>query len=273
MRTGDVIKWTPNATGILARPVDGVADPSYTNPLVDDTGLPIPPSWLAQAFTSVPSSDAYLRTGRSSAEALSQFVSNAGASLQTMERIMDFGGGAGRVLRAIHADSDAELVCYDLHQPSIEWCRTHMPFGRWHDGHETPPLNEATGTFDLIYAASVLTHLNEVQQDAWLWEWHRLLRPGGLLIPTFRSEDFVSRVISPDNAEYAARVRAGLRDGGGFTYISNDAWEGVFPGFYSDAYHTSEYVRTHWGEFFEVVDIVLNGSVAGRQDVAVLRKN
>ncbi len=43
------------------------------------------------------------------------------------------------------------------------------------------------GSFDLIWAVSVFTHLAETW-SAWLLELHRVLKPGGILLATFMGE-------------------------------------------------------------------------------------
>jgi 2-polyprenyl-3-methyl-5-hydroxy-6-metoxy-1,4-benzoquinol methylase len=45
-----------------------------------------------------------------------------------------------------------------------------------------PPIQERDASFDFIYAISVLTHLTEAHQKAWLEELNRLLAPDGRLV-------------------------------------------------------------------------------------------
>lgn len=44
-----------------------------------------------------------------------------------------------------------------------------------------------------MYSVSALTHLTQVQEIAWLDEWHRLLKDCGPVIATFRGEDWVEQ--------------------------------------------------------------------------------
>lgn len=267
-----VIKWAVSDGALHASEIDGRNDPSYTDPTLDEHGMPIPPSWLVQAFTSVPSSVQFLRGGEKSAEALERLVSSGGTTLKDCQRILDFGGGVGRILRAVQRRTSADLVCYDLHEPSIDWARTHMPFGRWEHGQEFPSINEPDESFDLIYAASVLTHLDEHLQDAWLLEWKRLLKPGGLLVVTFRGEDYIKDVLRTKSEDYADQIGSDCEAGGGFAFVNHDAWAGIFPEYYADAYHLTPYVKSHWGSYVEVISIVSAAGLAGQQDAAVLRK-
>lgn len=51
-----------------------------------------------------------------------------------------------------------------------------------------PPTPYVSGSFDLIYALSVFSHLDEPLQRDWLAEFRRLLRPGGLLVLSLLGE-------------------------------------------------------------------------------------
>jgi SAM-dependent methyltransferase len=135
-----------------------------------------------------------------------------------------------------------------------------------------PPLKEENDSFDLIYAISVLTHLNETHQDLWLAEWKRLLKPGGVLIATFRSEEFLKQFIQPRSPEYADKLLGAL-SANGFAHVTDEGWAGVFPNFYNDSFHTPDYVKARWGRELDVVGIYPPAVFPGsRQDVAVLRK-
>ena len=54
-----------------------------------------------------------------------------------------------------------------------------------------PPTDYADGTFDLIYAYSVFSHLSEQACRAWMAEFHRILKPGGVVGLTTRHHSVV----------------------------------------------------------------------------------
>jgi SAM-dependent methyltransferase len=264
----ELIDGTVRVTG-----VDGRQHESYRQPMADSDGVPVPPSFLSQAFTMTPSALNYLNGGAQAAQMILDLVNAAGNRLTSASRILDFGCGAGRVSRALRKTTGADVVGYDLYAPAIDWCRDHMPYGRWEHGVEEPPLGEPDASFDLIFAISVLTHLNEHYQDLWLAEWRRLTKPGGLVVATFKSEHFLDNVIRPRSAEYADNVARQLA-ATGFAYIVDEGWAGVFPEYYRDSFHTIDYVKSRWGREFEVVAIHPSCTLAGtRQDTAVLRKS
>jgi SAM-dependent methyltransferase len=62
---------------------------------------------------------------------------------------------------------------------------------RWCSFHLIDPLPPTAGPFDLIYLYSVFSHLPEEMHWALPNEFHRLLAPGGLLIATTWSRDYM----------------------------------------------------------------------------------
>ncbi len=275
MSPGDVAAFELVDQSLRVTRIDGREHESYRQPKADDNGVPIPPSWLTQAFTLKPNSLSYLDKGANTAKMVVELLAEAGVTLTASSCVLDFGCGAGRVARALRKETATDIVGYDLHTAAIDWCRAHMPYGRWEHGKQTPPLDEQSGSFDLIMAFSVLTHLDEHHQDLWLAEWRRLLKSNGIAIVTFRSEHFLEKIMKPERpaaAEYVTKLSDQLA-AGGFAYVTDDGWAGVFPEYYQDAYHSIEYVKTRWGRDFNIVAIHPANTLSGsRQDVAVLRK-
>jgi SAM-dependent methyltransferase len=159
------------------------------------------------------------------------------------KRVLDFGCGAGRVLRHFLPEAgEAEFWGSEIDEPSVRWIQQHLSqsFHVVHHG-ESPPLSAPSGHFDLIYAMSVFTHITD-EWSAWLLELHRLLAPDGLLLATFLGPD----MIAPLQGERWSDDRIGLNvtrcgtswaDGGPNTFIS--PW----------------WLRAHWGRAFEIVRI------------------
>jgi SAM-dependent methyltransferase len=97
-------------------------------------------------------------------------------------RVLDFGCGYGRHLRLMSyfIDPDRLYGC-DAWPPSIERCRRDHVFGHLAVSDPLPSHLPFSGTFDLIYAFSVFTHLSldALRQNLRLLR--DRLRPGGLL--------------------------------------------------------------------------------------------
>jgi SAM-dependent methyltransferase len=159
------------------------------------------------------------------------------------KRVLDFGCGAGRTLRHFVAEAEgAELWGADQDAASIEWMQANLspPLNAWRCSHG-PPIGLPLGSFDLIWAISVFTHLT-VGSIPWLLELHRLLKDDGLLIATYYgrwNSDFLAE-------EPWEEDRIGMNvlhhnvdwDHGGPVVLMSEWW-----------------VREHWGRAFEVLEI------------------
>lgn len=160
------------------------------------------------------------------------------------KRVLDFGCGAGRTVRHFLRDAaQAELWGSDIDGPSIAWLRQNLspPLHVTQNGSE-PPIGFEYGTFDLIWALSVFTHLTD-NSLPWLLELHKLLKPGGLLIATYmgrwNGEVFTHEPWDDDQVGMTVlRHHQGWEEGGPMVLMS-DWW-----------------VRAHWGRAFEIVEVL-----------------
>jgi SAM-dependent methyltransferase len=159
------------------------------------------------------------------------------------KRVLDFGCGAGRTLRHFLPEAEeADFWGTDIDQASIEWMQANLcpPLHAWH-GHHAPPLGLEHDSFDLIWAVSVFTHLTS-NSTPWLLELHKLLKPGGLLIPTYMGSG-ICELVAGEPWDDDRHGRTTLRhtapwDEGGPAVLISDWW-----------------MREHWGRAFEVVDV------------------
>src|SRR5215211_5714312 len=180
--------------------------------------------------------------------------------------VMDFGCGCGRVARALPKYLDCEMFGCDITAAAVEWCEQNLS-GSYLMSTEHPPLPLDDACFDALYAVSVLTHLDEAHQNAWLAEWRRLVRPGGVLLVTYRGEGYLASR-QPANREQVEH----MWEGSGFVFPETDHWRGVFPEYYGGAYHAHAYVSEHWGRFFAVIEQRPPTQTPLPQDLAVMRR-
>jgi SAM-dependent methyltransferase len=177
-------------------------------------------------------------------------------------RVLDFGCGAGRVLRQFASEAEvAEFWGCDIDSLSIEWINENLnpPFHAV-ACDEAPGLPFEDGHFSLIYAISVFTHLTEhaTGWPGWLVELRRVLADNGILILSFLGEQMMLALINEewDDSQIgfnALRHGTSWDDGGPLTFISQ--W----------------WIREHWGRAFEIV--YLNRPESPRShEIAVLRK-
>ncbi len=161
------------------------------------------------------------------------------------KRVLDFGCGAGRTLRQFLGEAQADGAEFwgaDIDRPSIEWLQEALspPLHPW-AGAVFPPLGLEYGSFDLIYAISVFTHLTD-GSIPWLLELHRLLKPGGLLIATYIGQwnyEIITGQPWDDSRVGMNALRHTLSwDLGGPVVLMSDWW-----------------VREHWGRAFDLIDL------------------
>jgi SAM-dependent methyltransferase len=155
--------------------------PAYTAPTDFNpvSPLPVPPSDLWVGYGS--SAAEYLESGRQDVEKMRQILEQSGAPIDKAERILEFGCAAGRMIRWLSDLAPThEIWGVDIWASGILWCKEHL--GALHFATTTisPHLPFEDHYFDLAYAGSIFTHIEDLT-DAWFLELRRILRPGGKL--------------------------------------------------------------------------------------------
>lgn len=241
----------------------GAEVPARRVTVADGSVLPLPPVGLAARVGVTADADPmqfYLDEGRR-LRALIEDLLPPGWRW-TGKRVLDFGCGAGRVLRHFVAEAElGEFWGCDIDGPSIDWAASHLspPF-RFFRNELTPPLALESQTLDLIWAMSVFTHIGDTWAD-WLLELHRLVAPGGLLIASFLGEGIWEALMQSPYDEDEIGMAVSRR------------WEGAS----AWVFHSEWWLREHWGRAFDVERVVRPPrSSAGKPEVThsyiVLRK-
>jgi SAM-dependent methyltransferase len=210
----------------------------------------LPPAELRYRVSSTPDAQDFVKVGKRCAADIQNALWQVGREPGSFTRILDFGCGCGRTL--IHLTElapAAQIDGIDIDSRAIQWCKQHLQFACFKLSNETPPIDYAADTFDLIYAISVFTHLDEDYQFRWLKELRRVAKPGAILLLTVDSS-----LVGDKNFVFQRSYE-----------------EGLFPAWYQNAYHSREYVLTNFGKHFEVLDYFPQAMNA-HQDVVVLQK-
>ncbi|MFZ2237652.1 MAG: class I SAM-dependent methyltransferase, partial [Dokdonella sp.] len=105
--------------------------------------------------------------------------------VENVKSLLDFGCGSGRVgnfLLSLWPDI-AYSGC-DIDAEAVAWCNQNLREGAFKPMDMQPPLPYPDASFDVVVAVSVMTHLTRAEQHKWLAEVRRVIRPGGLFLPS-----------------------------------------------------------------------------------------
>ena len=157
-------------------------------------GLAVPGPLLRQSSAGTADLRWFLEGGRLARQSIEEGLRAAGVELRSIGAMLDLGCGCGRVLRQWAELRGLEIHGTDYNRRAVAWCRRNLPFARIGRNGLRPPLSYADGSFDLVYALSVFTHLTEPGQRAWMAELHRVLRPGGHLLLTTHGRAYLDQL-------------------------------------------------------------------------------
>lgn len=152
----------------------------------DSFELPVPTEDLIGLSTGGQNASVFLKTGAADVDFVIAAAGAVGLDLSRgKSKVLDWGCGSGRLARHWQSERQAvELFGCDISDVSIQWCQDNLPFGTFSICDVKPPLSYPDGHFDLVYAISVLTHLNFESHYLWMHELWRILKPNGVAVLT-----------------------------------------------------------------------------------------
>jgi len=143
------------------------------------------------SFTALPPDTLLYETGKQDYAAYFQSGQEAAAEIKSLcklfsnssiHSILDWGCGVGRVTRYLPTYfPEAHIVGADANPNCIEWLQNNIPDIQWILSNATDRGENLIGSYDLIIALSVLTHLPANEQANWLNKLNSLLNPQGLV--------------------------------------------------------------------------------------------
>lgn len=220
---------------------------------VDECGLPIPPEELRAGLDK--SVDRYLSNGRTIVLKMREIVEASGFSLGSGGGILDFGCGSGRLIRCLWDLSRTwEIWGVDISAEHILWCQRYLspPF-RFAATTTLPHLPFEDGSFDLIYAGSVFTHISDLV-EMWVLELKRILRPRGKLYVTVHDQHTIEMLLKRPEfwltgllRSFLARSPLKLEETSMFS-IGRSPLE-------AQVFYDIDYLREQWSRFLTVVSV------------------
>lgn len=247
----------------------------------DSGGIPLPPPLLRYRVHGALDRQSFLVHGLKCASDLRGALSLVNRELYSFDNVLDFGCGGARILRWFHDHPQScRLYGTDVDAEAIAWCRRAIGFAQFAVNDPLPPLPFPSRTFDLIYAASVFTHLDEDFQFAWLEELQRVTKPKATLILTTHGS-YALEEARQMLATHGGYVQSELSSEDLLTLCQKGFLFKVLetgrlkldglPDYYQCTYHTKQYVTSTWSRFFRIRHYVERG-LDDRQDLVVLEK-
>ena len=225
----------------------------------------VPPARLRHRVHGGLDKNSFLALGNTLASDIKELCRLSGRDLYEFDNVLDFGCGSGRVIRNFQ---DAPLSCKlygtDIDKDLVTWCANNLSNIQWQVNGYQPPMNYADNSFDLIYAISVFTHLDEKFQDSWLKELQRIAKPEATIILSVHG-DFCINLLPESRQKEVRRKGFGYMEGAtGWLKLDK------LPDFYQTSFHTENYIREHWSNYFDITDYVARG-INNHQDVVILK--
>jgi SAM-dependent methyltransferase len=242
---------------------------SYTLDLVvEDLKFKLPPSDIG-ARIGVTNLIHYMMFGRSIFHGFEKaLMKNFGKSFTAFSTIVDWGCGSARVARHVLASLEqrSKLIGFDIDGAAVEWA--NMNVGPYFKACKvSPPLDQATGSVDLVYAYSVFTHLAAHDLTISVKETARILKPAGVGLFTVLSD----RAMIALQCGLSRLDLEAWRECGIFDSMKNTDLDAI----QADDYYRNVWVRRYYIErvfkgLFEIVDFI--GSFHFYQDLVVVRR-
>lgn len=203
-----------------------------------------------------------------------------GLSLNGFFSILDFGCGRGRHSKHLCSlATQAKLYGCDIDNIALGEAQRQCPRAEFSSIGVLPPLDYDDGQFDLIFSFAVFTQLSETGHQAWLKELARILKPGGVMIHTTHSYEYLRRVamFSPEYlAKYQIQqpIEEFIASNQGYYYIPY----GPATPDYGLAIISKEYATANWPKFtglplVDYVEAAIESYPEGCHDMVMLAKD
>lgn len=202
-----------------------------------------------------------------------------GLSLDRFSSILDFGCGRGRHSEHLcYLANEAKIYGCDVDATALGEARRLCPRAEFSSINILPPLEYDNEQFDLIFSFSVFTQLSEPTHQAWLKELARTLKPGGVMIHTTHSYEYLRQTIifSPEQLakyQFQQPIEEFLASNQAYYYIP---YSPATPE-YGLAIISKEYAIANWPKItglllIDYVEAAIESYPEGCHDMVMLKK-
>lgn len=220
-----------------------------------------------------------LRYNLNQIQAFEAVLNRHDLSLRNFSSILDFACGPGRLTQYLRwLAPQAEIFGCDVDEDSVVECKRKCPGGHFYTNDIRPPLIYEDKKFDFIWSYSIFTSLTEASHQVWLKELARTLKPGGVMLHTTHSYEYLKRTatFAPERLvkyQFPAPVEEFIKSGPDYYYIADQP---LTPE-YGQAIISKEYVKTNWPVYSglavaDYADGAIESYPEGCQDIVMLVK-
>ncbi|HEX5754751.1 MAG TPA: methyltransferase domain-containing protein [Arenimonas sp.] len=268
-------RWFADSASALHRELRGLSDRDWTKALYGSlVGQPCNGHYLPgfideerQRIFVGSSGIAALLEAEQFIRVLLQKVDEHGTQLDERSVVVDFGSGWGRytrfMLKYVHPDN---LYGLEVSGGMVEHCRKVFGMANFLKVDSWPPSPLRSGMVDLAFGYSVFSHLSPDCADAWIGEFARIVRPGGLVLMTTQRRAFIDfcqniRTRGDRSNPWYVQLAESFTDVEQ-CYADYDRGEflhaghGQYDGTYGESLIPRGYIERHWGGEFELVEFI-----------------
>ena len=213
----------------------------------------------------------YAQRARNVIDLIEEALFSAGRTFDDVDRWLDFGCGYGRVVRfLVGRVPPGRVFVSDVIGEGVDFCSAE--FGVHPVRSEAELDRVSLGSFDFIYAVSVITHLNEPNSTAFLRLVGESLTEGGIALFTAHGRWAIENV-GLYGSEYEARQLeiAALVEERGIAYLPYDFVDED----YGMTWHSREYIEAKMAELHggQVAPLMFRShALDGHQDVYAFQR-
>jgi 2-polyprenyl-3-methyl-5-hydroxy-6-metoxy-1,4-benzoquinol methylase len=259
---------------------------SLDHGIIDGIEMPgFPPEELQRQFVGMSGLQALNEAFNFYSE-IKRYAGKLGRKLGRDSRVLDFGCGWGRIIRFFLKDVTADnLYGIDVDSEMIDLCIKTVGHGHYSAIKPLPPLEFSEGSFDIVYAYSVFSHLAEPVHIQWIEEFSRILKPGGILVATTQARSFIelcrtlrNQSNSSNNWHHAlahsfvdSEAALADYDSGKFLYSPTGGGGPRDASFYGEAVIPQKYVEQEWTKYLDFCDFTYDPVIIP-QSLIVMQK-
>ncbi len=245
--------------------------------------LPGQPDPVYQLQCTGGAGDAALDQGLRISRIFKQLYEKYAGDFSACENVLDFGCGWGRIIRFYLRDIEpSRLWGTDVQEGIIEFCKRTNKWCNFMKNDAFPPTSFEADKFGMIFAYSVFSHLSEEACLKWLDEFHRIMKPGGILVVTTWGRDMITRCRDLRNKQNLPAWQSHLPgifadteqvlknyDDGKFCFDSSADMYGAASQWLGEACIPRGYVQDRWSAQFESLEYIEYEPTCGQSVIVV----